>query len=112
MQEKHTHRLENGEVVTHSHDFPHAHVHDPEEVRAIINRLAKAIGHLESVKHMVEDGKDCTEVMIQLAAVKSAINNTGKLILKQHLSHCIVSAVEQGDNQAIDDLNQAIDRFL
>lgn len=98
-------------MLTHSHG-DHTHTHDPKEVKAIANRLARAIGHLESVKHMVEDGKDCTEVLIQLAAVKSALNNTGKLILKQHISHCIVDAVETGDHQAIEHLNQAIDQFL
>ena len=110
MSEEHTHMLEDGTVITHCHD--HGHTHDPKEVRAIVNRLAKAVGHLESVKHMVEEGRDCTEVLIQLAAVKAAISNTGKLILKQHISHCIVDAVETGDDEAIQKLNQAIDRLL
>ena len=58
MSEEHTHILEDGTVITHCHD--HGHTHDPKEVRAIVNRLAKAVGHLESVKHMVEEGRDCT----------------------------------------------------
>ncbi|WP_026651252.1 metal-sensing transcriptional repressor [Butyrivibrio proteoclasticus] len=90
----------------------HKHHHDPEEMKAIVNRLSKAIGHLESVKRMVEDDKDCTEVLIQLAAVRSAINNTGKAILKQHISHCIVHAVQDGDEEAIQELNEAIDKFM
>ena len=90
----------------------HGHTHDPKEIKAIVNRLAKATGHLDSVKRMVEDGKDCAEGLIQLAAVKAAINNTGKLILKQHISHCIVDAVETGDEKAVADLNKAIDQFL
>ncbi len=110
MSEVHTHVLEDGTVVTHSHD--HGHTHDPKEVKAIVNRLAKAIGHLESVKHMVEDGRDCAEVLVQLAAVKAAIGNTGKLILKQHITHCIVDAVETGDDEAIEKLNHAIDRLM
>lgn len=108
MSEVHTHIQEDGTVVTHDH----GHTHDPKEVRAIVNRLAKAAGHLESVRHMVEEGRDCTEVLIQLAAVKAALNNTGKLILKQHISHCIVDAVETGDHEAIEKLNEAIDRLL
>lgn len=88
------------------------HSHDPKEMKAIVNRLAKAIGHLEAVKGMVENGRDCSEVLVQLAAVKSALNNTGKLILKEHISHCIVDAVEHGDMQAIGDLNRAIDQFV
>ena len=61
---------------------------------------------------MVEDGRDCSEVLIQLAAVKSAINGVGKVILKDHIDHCIVDAVEQGDRKAIEDLEKAIDQFI
>ena len=77
-----------------------------------MNRLSKAIGHLESVKRMVERDEDCSEVLIQLAAVRSAINNTGKLVLKNHINHCIVEAVEEHDQEAIDRLNQAIEKFV
>ncbi len=90
----------------------HEHIHDPKEIKAITNRLAKAIGHLEAVKGMVENGRDCSEVLVQLAAVKSALNNTGKLILKEHIRHCIVHAIENGDHQALEDLNRAIDQFM
>lgn len=86
-----------------------AHHHDTQE---IIHRLSRAIGHLEAVRRMVEDGRDCSEVLIQLAAVKSAINNTGKVILKDHINHCIVDAVETGEQKALDDLSTAIDRFI
>ena len=61
---------------------------------------------------MVEDGRDCSEVLIQLAAVKSAINGVGKVILKDHIDHCIVDAVEQGDHKAIEDMEKAIDQFI
>ena len=86
-----------------------AHHHDTQE---IIHRLSRAIGHLEAVRRMVEEGRDCSEVLIQLAAVKSAINNTGKVILKDHINHCSVDAVETGDQKALDDLSTAIDRFI
>ena len=61
---------------------------------------------------MVEDGRDCTEVLCQLAAVKSAINNTGKVILQEHIEHCIVDAVRKGDTHELEELNKAIDRFM
>lgn len=86
--------------------------HHHTQTKAVINRLSRAIGHLESIKKMVEDGRDCTEVLIQLSAVKAAINNTGKVILEDHISHCIVDAVEHGDMEAIDRLNKAIDQFM
>lgn len=96
---------------THEHGGHH-HVHSQEEKKAVLNRLSKAIGHLESVKRMVERDEDCSEVLIQLAAVRSAINNTGKLVLKNHINHCIVEAVEEHDQEAIDRLNQAIEKFV
>ena len=74
--------------------------------------IRRAIGHMESIKRMVEEGRDCTEVLIQLSAVKAAINNTGKIILEDHIEHCIVDAVEHGDIKAIQELNKAIDRFV
>lgn len=88
------------------------YTHEHENTKAVINRLSRAIGHLESVKKMVEDGRDCSEVLIQLAAVKSAINNTGKLILKDHINHCVVHAIENEDEQVLAELNDAIDKFI
>ena len=102
--QEHMHLYECGRV--HSH----GHVH--ENQKAVVNRLARAIGHLEKVKRMVEEGHDCTEVLVQLAAVRSALDNTGKVILKDHLRHCIVDAVDAGDTDSIDDLCAAIDKFM
>jgi CsoR family transcriptional regulator, copper-sensing transcriptional repressor len=88
------------------------HNHEHKNTKAVINRLSRAIGHLESVKKMVEDGRDCSEVLIQIAAVKSAVNNIGKLILQDHINNCVVNAVETGDKKVLEDLNNAIDQFI
>jgi len=61
---------------------------------------------------MVEDGRDCSEVLIQLAAVRSAIGSTAKIILKDHIEHCIVDAIANNDICALDELNNAIERFM
>lgn len=92
----------------HSHSHPHVH----ESKKNVVNRLARAIGHLEKVKRMVEDDCDCAEVLIQITAVRAAIENTGKVILQDHIQHCIVDAVEEGDDQAIASLCAAIDKFM
>ena len=102
----HTHVLEDGTVVTHTHTHSHEHT------KAVLNRLSRAIGHLESIRKMVENGRDCSEVLIQLSAVKAAINNTGKVILQDHIQHCLVDAIESGDMKEIEELNKAIDRFI
>lgn len=116
MEEVREHHHENTGPHVHAHGHfhgtGHRHVHSEEEKRTVINRLSKAIGHMEAVKRMVEQDADCSDVLIQLAAVRSALNNTGKVILKNHINHCIVEAVEENDQEAIDRLNQAIDKFI
>ena len=104
--------MEHDHDYLHSHGIPHSHPHVHENTKAVVNRLARLIGHLESVRRMVEDGRDCSEVLIQLAAVKSAINNVSKVILQDHIRHCIVDAVEDNDQKALDDLCTAIDKFM
>lgn len=102
----HTHVDENGNVHTHTHHHSH------EQTKAVLNRLSRAQGHLDAVRKMVERGEDCSQVLVQLSAVISALNGTGRGILKDHISHCIVDAVEAGDQEAIQSLNDAIDRFM
>ena len=83
--------IEHEHVHEHSHGHPHVHghVHDPEQTKKISNRLARAIGHLESIKKMVEDDRNCSEVLIQLAAVESAIRSTSRQILRNHMETCV-----------------------
>ena len=106
---------EQGHNQEHGHSHGqgvHHHVHSDEEKKAVLNRLSRAIGHLQSIKTMVENDRDCSEVLIQLAAVKSAVNNTGKLVLKEHIAHCIVEAIENGDEESLRQRNKAIDSFV
>ena len=120
MHEDDFYTHDHGDGIVHSHPHPHDHDHEHSheegcahghvhtQTKAVLNRLSRAIGHLESVKRMVEDGRDCTEVLIQLAAVRSALSGTAKVILKDHLEHC----VGDGDNAALQALNEAIDKFM
>ena len=99
---EHGHSTDNG----YHHNHPHTHT------KAVLNRLSRAIGHLEAIRRMVEEGRDCSEVLVQLAAVKAAINSTGRVIVKDHMEHCIVAAIERRDHTALEDLNRAIEQFM
>ena len=96
----HAHEHDHDHAYLHAHGIPHSHGHVHENQKAVINRLSRAIGY------------DCSEVLVQLAAVRSALDNTGKVILKDHMRHCMVDAVAAGDQEAIDDLCVAIDKFM
>lgn len=86
----------------------HSHTH----TKAVLNRMARLIGHLQSIRRMVEENRDCSDILIQISAVDAAIKNVGKIILKDHMEHCIVEAVQENDREALKRLNKAIDQFL
>ncbi|MBP9044384.1 MAG: metal-sensing transcriptional repressor [Spirochaetes bacterium] len=83
-----------------------------EHTKEVVNRMSRVIGHMEAIKKMVEEGRDCSDVLIQLSAVRSAINSISRIILEDHINHCVVSAVKNGDQKVIDELNDAIEKFL
>ena len=86
----------------------HTHTH----TKAVLNRLARTSGHLASVRAMVEEGRDCAEVLVQLAAVRGAINKICEIILKDHLEHCIVDVVGSGEKDTLNELSRAIELLL
>lgn len=90
----------------------HGHHHDPLEKKKQLNRLSRAMGHLQHVKKMMEADEDCSEVLIQLSAVESALHSLGKEIINEHITHCIAHAVENHDETAIEDFKEAINRYL
>ncbi len=106
-------------VHTHSHSHegqgsghPHGHSHPPGFSKNTSNRLARAIGHLEKIKRMVENETDCIEVMTQLLAVRAAIDSASRYILKEHINHCVVDAAQNGDQEVIEELKKFIDSYL
>ncbi len=102
----HTHVDKDGHVIVHSHSHSHT------QTKAVLNRMSRLIGHLESIKKMVEEGRDCSDVLVQLSAVNAALQGVGKVILKDHISHCIVDAVRDNDQETLEKLNKAIDQWI
>ena len=123
MEHVHEHKLADGTVIVHAHvsgeaghahphNHPHNHTHSHTQTKAVLNRMSRLIGHLQSIRRMVEDGRDCSEVLIQLSAVNAAIRSVSKVILKDHLEHCVVDAVHDNDHETIEQLTKAIDQFI
>ena len=117
--EPHTHSPGESHSRTHTHGEPHVHshgghthVHTPEEKKRRLNRIARIIGHLEHTRDMIERDADCTEVLIQLSACRSALNGLAKQIIREHLSGCVVQALETGNHEELDALREAIEKFI
>lgn len=87
-------------------------MHTHEQTKAVLNRMARSIGHMNAVKRMIEEGRDCSEILIQLSAIRAEITNTSKVILKDHLQHCIVDAIRENDETALEDLMDAVDKII
>lgn len=117
-QVTHSHTDKDGNVITHTHavsseqDPEHGHYHSPESRKKQLNRISKAIGHLQHVKLMIENDENCDEVLIQLSAVNAALRNLGKEIIKEHMEHCIVHAIQDGDTKAVEDFQKAVTKFM
>ncbi len=90
----------------------HNHYHSPEHKKKVLNRLSRAIGHLEHVRAMVEADYDCSEILIQLSAVESALKSTSKVIINEHVEHCIAHAIEDNDTAMLEEFRKAIDKFI
>lgn len=105
-----------GKSTEHEHEYKpeheHGHYHSPEHKRKVVNRLSRAIGHLERVRSMVEEDRDCSDVLIQLAAVEAALKSTSKVIINEHIDHCIHHAIEDNDTEMLSEFREAINKYL
>ena len=89
------------------------HRHTHKQTRAVINRLSRIEGHIRSIKTMIEDGRDRNEVLIQVAAVRSAINKVGKVVLEDHLESCLFHiGVEPDDSEIWLDIKDVFDAYF
>ena len=96
----------------HQHSV-HPHVHNEESLRNLINRLSRIEGHIRGVKTMIQESSPCPEVLIQIAAVRGALDRVARMILDEHLSECIARAAKDGNiDVEIEELKAALDRFL
>lgn len=87
--------------------------HEREQTRAVVNRLSRIEGHIRSIKTMVEEGRDCADVLIQLSAVRSAIDKVGRVVLEDHLESCLFHAgILPEDNDSWAGVKEALDVYL
>ena len=81
--------------------------------RQIANRLARIEGHVAAIRTMVLEDRACPDVLTQVAAVRAALDEVARLVLGDHLAHCVVDAARRGNaRRTLTDLKTALDRFL
>jgi DNA-binding FrmR family transcriptional regulator len=97
----------------HHHGASAPHIHSEASLRQIVNRLSRIEGHVRGIKTMVIGSRPCPEVLMQIAAVRGAIDRVARIILDEHLSECVARAAQEGNiDTEIEELKAALDRFL
>ncbi len=87
-------------------------LHPHPQSKSVINRLARIAGHVEAIKRMAEEGRECSELLVQISAVTSALNGVGKVVLEDHISQCLVDGSSPEQREVISKLHDAIDKYL
>ena len=81
--------------------------------KEVINRLSRIEGHVRGLRKMVEEDKECPDVLLQVAAVRAALNQVGRILLEDHMESCVVEAAKEGKGEkAIEDLKAALVKFM
>ncbi|MEW9121728.1 MAG: metal-sensitive transcriptional regulator [Thermotaleaceae bacterium] len=87
--------------------------HRPEQItQNLVKRLNRIEGQIRGIKGMIEKNVYCDDVLIQIAAVQSAINGVGKVLLESHMKSCIVERIQSGDEEVVDELLKTIGKML
>ena len=107
-------RLEDAGLHHHDHSAStHTHVHSEESFKRVLNRLSRIEGHIRGIKTMVQESRACPDVLVQIAAVRGALDRVARIILDEHLTECIGRAAKEGNIETeIEELKAALDRFL
>ncbi|WP_408955738.1 metal-sensitive transcriptional regulator [Natroniella sp. ANB-PHB2] len=78
----------------------------------LVNRLKRIEGQVRGLQGMIEDDKYCADVLVQIAAVRGALNKVGKTILEKHAHGCVQNAIATGDgDEIIEELLEIVFKF-
>ena len=82
---------------------------------AIIKRLNRIEGQVKGIQKMVEDERYCVDILVQISAIRSAINRVGNIILENHIKGCVSNSIKEGETQEseelISELMETINKF-
>ena len=90
------------------------HKHTPRDeqtVKQLQNRLNRMIGQLNGIKAMLDDNRYCGDVLIQVAAVESALQGFGYIVLQDHLETCVADEVRKGNTEILGEAVELIKKL-
>jgi DNA-binding FrmR family transcriptional regulator len=106
--------MRSGEMMNNAKqtDEQH-HAGQHKKTALVINRLSRIEGHIRAIKRMLEEDRPCPEVLIQLAAVKSAVQKAARVVLEDHIESCLGQAAIKGNSdEEWQLLKEALDKYI
>lgn len=78
----------------------------------LTTRLNRIEGQIRGVKGMIEKDVYCDDILNQIAAVQSALNSVGKLLLESHMKSCVIERIQAGEHEVLDELLTTMNKLL
>ena len=85
---------------------------EDKELKDLLNRLKRIEGQVRGVEGMVENGAYCTDILIQVSAITSALNSFNKVLLANHVKTCVAENIRNGNDEIIDELVTTLQKLM
>ncbi len=85
---------------------------DDKEKRDLMNRLKRIEGQVRGVEGMLENGAYCTDILVQVSAITSALNSFNKVLLANHMRTCVADNIREGNDEIIDELVVTLQKLM
>jgi DNA-binding FrmR family transcriptional regulator len=96
-----------------NHDAHESHTGRHKQATAVINRLSRIEGHVRAVKRMVGEETPCPDVLIQFAAIKSAIQRTSQIVLEDHMESWLSQVAKKGETDLEwESMKEALHKYI
>lgn len=116
MEKEHTNMTNAKDTNCHSHcdsDPSERKSHHSDKVKSnLVSRLNRIEGQIRGVKGLIEKDTYCDDVLNQIAAIQSALNSVGKILLEGHMKSCVIERLQEGDQEVVNELLVTINKLM